>query len=278
MPQPRPLPVLLTSCRPRCSRRSRPQALHQVHPPPPGRCCPAGRSSLAADHLVLVVLACQDLEGGLDDAAAQAQDQVQGGLCGRTDGGGATASAGLCGELASRLCGGDTPLPALGFLCTAAGRPLRRWAAPAGQVRRGGSPGPGAGAAASRPMRGPWHRLASRASHCPRAGAAAACRPCAPAAPHSRCCPGVGPPLRGCAHPSGCCSRPGCGRPPAACRRRSGAADPGGCLRPAHQARGSDGYQQPPPAGPTPRPAPPAGGGPARTPTCTHPPCPESCS
>ena len=34
-------------------------------------------NSLAADHLVLVVLARQDLEGGLDDAAAEAQDQVQ---------------------------------------------------------------------------------------------------------------------------------------------------------------------------------------------------------
>lgn len=37
--------------------------------------------SLAADHLVLVVLAGQDLQGGLDDAATQAQHQVQGGLC-----------------------------------------------------------------------------------------------------------------------------------------------------------------------------------------------------
>jgi hypothetical protein len=36
--------------------------------------------SLAADHLVLVVLACQDLERGLDDPAPQAEDKVQGGL------------------------------------------------------------------------------------------------------------------------------------------------------------------------------------------------------
>ena len=36
--------------------------------------------SLAADHLVLVVLAGQDLQGGLDDAAAQAQHQMQRGL------------------------------------------------------------------------------------------------------------------------------------------------------------------------------------------------------
>ena len=33
--------------------------------------------SLAADHLVLVVLAREDLQRRLDDAAAQAQDEVQ---------------------------------------------------------------------------------------------------------------------------------------------------------------------------------------------------------
>eukprot|EP00197_Chlamydomonas_leiostraca_P002840 CAMPEP_0202857520 /NCGR_PEP_ID=MMETSP1391-20130828/425_1 /ASSEMBLY_ACC=CAM_ASM_000867 /TAXON_ID=1034604 /ORGANISM="Chlamydomonas leiostraca, Strain SAG 11-49" /LENGTH=191 /DNA_ID=CAMNT_0049536329 /DNA_START=188 /DNA_END=764 /DNA_ORIENTATION=+ len=36
--------------------------------------------ALAADHLVLVVLAGQDLQGGLNDATAQAQHQVEGGL------------------------------------------------------------------------------------------------------------------------------------------------------------------------------------------------------
>ena len=36
--------------------------------------------ALAADQLVLVVLAGEDLQGGLDDAAAEAEHQVQGGL------------------------------------------------------------------------------------------------------------------------------------------------------------------------------------------------------
>jgi hypothetical protein len=44
-------------------------------------CHQAALHSLAADHLVLVVLASQDLQGGLDDATAQAQHQVEGGLC-----------------------------------------------------------------------------------------------------------------------------------------------------------------------------------------------------
>ena len=39
--------------------------------------------ALATDHLVGVVLHGQDAQGGLDDAAAETQHQVEGGLCGK---------------------------------------------------------------------------------------------------------------------------------------------------------------------------------------------------
>ena len=48
--------------------------------PRPGQPPPQTSHSLPADHLVLVVLPGQDLQGGLDDAAAQTQHQVERGL------------------------------------------------------------------------------------------------------------------------------------------------------------------------------------------------------
>jgi len=36
--------------------------------------------ALAADHLLAVVLGCQDLEGGLDHATSETEDQVESGL------------------------------------------------------------------------------------------------------------------------------------------------------------------------------------------------------
>ena len=54
------------------------------------------RASLAADHLVLVVLAGQNLQGGLDDAAPQAQHQVEGRLCAHQHMRAFTSSSSVC--------------------------------------------------------------------------------------------------------------------------------------------------------------------------------------
>lgn len=53
----------------------------QLGPLMPGGHFESRRALLAADHLVLVELAGQDLEGGLDDATPQPQHQVEGRLC-----------------------------------------------------------------------------------------------------------------------------------------------------------------------------------------------------
>jgi hypothetical protein len=74
-------------------------------PPPPTPCCHCKQHpwthSLAADHLVLVVLAGQDLQGGLNDATTQAQHQVEGGLCGSSS---MTAAAAEAGRSRWRAC------------------------------------------------------------------------------------------------------------------------------------------------------------------------------
>ena len=56
------------------------QTCHSAVRDQAGRAAPGGRA-LAADHLVLVELARQDLQRWLDDAAAQAQHQVERRLC-----------------------------------------------------------------------------------------------------------------------------------------------------------------------------------------------------